>query len=56
MEDDFAAEELILVSVKVTQEQFEGLSELLRRERYSNRSEAIRVAIRDLLQRIKGRY
>ena len=47
---------LKLISVKVTPEQFEGLSELLRRDRYPNRSEAIRAAIRDLIRRDTGEF
>ena len=54
--DDGEVEGMKLISVKVTQEQFEGLSELLRRELYPNRSEAIRAAIRDLILRIEGKY
>ena len=44
------------ISVKVTSEQFEALSELLRRERYPNRSEAIRAALRDLIRQNEGKY
>ncbi|MHA2090132.1 MAG: ribbon-helix-helix domain-containing protein [Candidatus Kariarchaeaceae archaeon] len=45
-----------LISVKVTREQLEGLDELLRRERYPTRSEAIRTAIRDLMLKHFGQY
>ncbi len=45
-----------LISVKVTREQLEGLDELLRRERYPTRSEAIRMAIRDLMLKHYGQY
>ena len=45
-----------LISVKVTREQLEGLDELLRRERYPTRSEAIRLAIRDLILKLYGKY
>lgn len=45
-----------LISVKITRKQLEGLDELLRRERYPTRSEAIRLAIRDLIQKLHGTY
>ena len=45
-----------LISVKVTRKQLEGLDELLRRERYPTRSEAIRLAIRDLILKLYGKY
>jgi len=54
--DEVVSEGMKPISVKVTAEQFRGLSELLRRERYPNRSEAIRAAIRDLIQFDKGKY
>lgn len=54
--DDEEAEGMTLISVKVTPEQLAGLDELLRRERYPTRSEAIRTAIRDLILRHKGKY
>ncbi|MDH5401212.1 MAG: ribbon-helix-helix domain-containing protein [Candidatus Heimdallarchaeota archaeon] len=49
-------EGMILTSIKITKEQLAGLDELLRRERYPSRSEAIRAAIRDLIKQTKGRY
>ncbi|MCH8905761.1 MAG: ribbon-helix-helix protein, CopG family [Candidatus Heimdallarchaeota archaeon] len=45
-----------LISVKVTKRQLAGLDELLRREKYPTRSEAIRIALRDLIRRKYGRY
>ena len=39
-----------LVTVHLPEEFLEGLEELVRRQRYPTRSEAIRVAIRDLLK------
>lgn len=54
--EELETEGMQLISVKITQVQLEGLDELLRRERYPTRSEAIRIAIRDLIQRSKGRY
>ena len=39
-----------IVTVNIPNEIFEGLNELVRQQRYPNRSEAIRVAIRDLLK------
>lgn len=40
-----------LVTVKMPDAYIEGLEELVRDGRYSSRSEAIRVAVRDLLRR-----
>jgi len=40
-----------LVTVKMPDAYIEGLDELVRNGRYSSRSEAIRIAIRDLLRR-----
>jgi len=40
-----------LITVKVPESYIEGLDDLVRSGRYSSRSEAIRIAIRDLLQR-----
>ncbi len=56
MADDMTEIGMKLISVKVTREQLEGLDELLRRERYPTRSEAIRIAIRDLIQKLYGKY
>ncbi|MFQ5818715.1 MAG: ribbon-helix-helix domain-containing protein [Candidatus Heimdallarchaeota archaeon] len=39
-----------LVTVHLPQEFIVGLDELVRQRRYPNRSEAIRIAIRDLLK------
>ncbi|MFQ6123002.1 MAG: ribbon-helix-helix domain-containing protein [Candidatus Heimdallarchaeota archaeon] len=39
-----------LVTVHLPQEFIIGLDELVRQRRYPNRSEAIRIAIRDLLK------
>ncbi len=39
-----------LVTVHLPIEFLEGLDELVRQKRYPNRSEAIRVAVRDLLK------
>lgn len=39
-----------LVTVHLPVEFLEGLDELVRQKRYPNRSEAIRVAVRDLLK------
>ena len=54
--DEIEASEMIPISVKVTAEQIEALSELLRRDRYPSKSEAIRAAIRDLIQSRQGKY
>lgn len=51
-----SVENLKLLSVKITTEQLNGLDELLRKEKYPTRSEAIRTAIRDLIKRQKGKY
>lgn len=40
-----------LVTVKMPDAYIEGLDELVRDGRYSSRSEAIRIAVRDLLRR-----
>ena len=40
-----------LITVKVPESYIEGLDDLVRSGRYSSRSEAIRIAIRDLLRR-----
>ncbi|AEM39450.1 hypothetical protein Pyrfu_1593 [Pyrolobus fumarii 1A] len=40
-----------LVTVKMPETYVEGLDELVRMGRYSSRSEAIRVAVRELLKR-----
>ena len=40
-----------LVSVTLPEKYLEGLEELVRMGRYTNRSQAIRVAVRDLLLR-----
>ena len=40
-----------LVTVKMPDTYIEGLDELVKSGRYSSRSEAIRVAVRDLLRR-----
>ena len=40
-----------LVTVKMPETYVEGLDELVRMGRYSTRSEAIRVAVRELLKR-----
>jgi len=43
--------ELVLVTVHLPKYQIEGLKELVKCGRYPSRSEAIRVAVRDLLNR-----
>ncbi len=53
---DNEVDNLKLLSVKITTEQLNGLDELLRKDRYPTRSEAIRTAIRDLIKRYKGNY
>lgn len=40
-----------LITVKMPELYIEGIDELVKMGRYSNRSEVIRVAIRDLLRR-----
>lgn len=40
-----------LVTVKMPDAYIEGLDELVKDGRYSSRSEAIRIAVRDLLRR-----
>jgi len=40
-----------LISVTLPEEYLEGLEELVKRGRYANRSEAIRAAIRDFLNK-----
>ena len=40
-----------LVTVKMPETYIEGLDELVKMGRYSSRSEAIRVAVRELLKR-----
>ncbi len=54
--EEFEAEEMQNISVKITSKQSEALSELQRRDRYPSRSEAIRAAIRDLIKTIEGKY
>jgi len=39
-----------LVTVHIPEESLHGLDELVRQQKYPNRSEAIRLAIRDLLK------
>ena len=39
------------ISVNIPKTFVEGLEELVKRDLYANRSEAIRVAVRDLLKR-----
>jgi len=39
-----------LITVHLTEEFLLGLAELVRQQRYPNRSEAIRLAVRDLLK------
>ena len=41
---------LKIVTVHLPEEFLRGLAELVRQQRYPNRSEAIRLAIRDLLK------
>ncbi len=45
-----------LISVKLNQEQHEGLTKLVRKGLYPTKSEAIRIAIRDLILKEKGKY
>jgi len=40
-----------LVTVKIPEQFLEGLDELVRKGIYTSRSEAIRIAIRDLLKK-----
>ena len=48
-------ERMVLISVHIPKQMLEELDELVREGRFPNRSEAIRVAIRDLLIREKMR-
>lgn len=54
--DDFQADELKLISVKIPKRQLRALDELTRQEKYANRSETIRLAIRDLIKQTEGKY
>ncbi len=45
-----------LISVKLNEEQHQGLTKLIKKGLYPSKSEAIRVAIRDLILREKGKY
>ncbi len=44
------------ISVKITEKQLVYLDELMRQEVFATRSEAIRTALRDLIQKYKGKY
>ena len=45
-----------LISVKLDEKQLAGLEELLKKGMYPSKSEAIRLALRDLIIREKGYY
>ncbi|MCY3410362.1 MAG: ribbon-helix-helix protein, CopG family [Candidatus Heimdallarchaeota archaeon] len=55
-EEKLDEDKLKLLSVKIPNEHLMALDELLRKERYPTRSEAIRTAIRDLIKRHWGKY
>ena len=49
-------EKMILLSFHLPKKMLEDLDELVKRGAFPSRSEAIRVAIRDLINREKGDY
>jgi Arc/MetJ-type ribon-helix-helix transcriptional regulator len=49
-------EKMILLSFHLQKKMLDDLDELVRSGAFSSRSEAIRVAIRDLINREKGDY
>ncbi len=53
---EFEIKDLHLVSVKIQKKNIEYLDDLVREGRYSNRSEIIRLALRDLIKEIEGKY
>jgi len=46
-----ASEKMVLISVHIPKQMLEELDELVRRGIYPSRSEAIRIAIRDLIMK-----
>jgi Arc/MetJ-type ribon-helix-helix transcriptional regulator len=54
--EEFKTDKLNIISVKLPKEQIKELSELSRSHKYANRSEIIRLAIRDLIKQIDGKY
>jgi Arc/MetJ-type ribon-helix-helix transcriptional regulator len=49
-----AKEKMVLISVHLPKEMLQELDELVRQGRFPSRSEAIRVAVRDLILRESG--
>ena len=49
-----AKEKMVLISVHIPKQMLEELDEFVRQGRFPSRSEAIRIAIRDLLYRENG--
>ena len=46
---------MVLISVHIPKQMLDELDELVREGRFPNRSEAIRIAIRDLLEKERAR-
>jgi len=53
---EFEMTGLKLVSVKIQKKNIEFLDDLVRAGKYSNRSEIIRLSLRDLIKEIEGKY
>ena len=49
-----AKEKMVLISVHLPKQMLDGLDEMVRQGRFPSRSEAIRVAVRDLILRESG--
>ena len=49
-----AKEKMVLISVHLPKQMLDGLDEMVSQGRFPSRSEAIRVAVRDLLYRESG--
>lgn len=56
IEDEEPKSELKPTSAKMKPEMINAIDELVRQKRYANRSEVIRMALRDLIRQYEGRY
>lgn len=54
--DDEPKAELKPTSAKMKPEMINAIDELVRQKKYANRSEVIRMALRDLIRQYEGRY
>ncbi len=54
--DEEPKAELKPTSAKMKPEMINAIDELVRQKRYANRSEVIRMALRDLIRQYEGKY